>query len=130
MSFKFSESSMRNMAGVNMNLVDVAVRALELTSVDFGIPRTGGVRTAEMQHQLYLDGKSQLDGYVKKSYHQTGNALDVFAYVDGKVSYKKHHLTAIAAAMLQAANELGVRLQWGGFWQSFVDMPHFEVTND
>jgi len=54
-------------------------------------------------------------------------ALDVYAYVDGAASWRPQHLATVAAAMLQAANELGVRLEWGGLWRSFVDMPHFQI---
>ncbi len=125
--FNFSVSSLNVLAGVDSKLRDICIRALELSKVDFGIPSTGGFRTAEMQNQLYHNNKSQLDGYEKKSYHQTGKAVDVYAFVDGKASWDKAHLTTVAAAMLQAANELGVELEWGGNWVSFVDMPHFQI---
>lgn len=124
---KFSVSSANTLAGVDNRLRDIAIKALELSKVDFGIPSSGGMRTAEQQNKLYHNGKSQLDGYDKKSYHQTGRALDVYAFVDGKASWDKSHLTTIAAAMLQAANELDHNLEWGGHWVNFVDMPHFQI---
>jgi len=124
---KFSVSSLNVLNGVDMRLKEIAHRALELSRVDFGIPSNGGLRTAEEQNSLYHGGKSQLDGYEKKSYHQTGKALDVYAYFDGKASWDKSHLSMVACAMLQAANELGYNLKWGGHWVNFVDMPHFEI---
>ena len=127
MSFKFSERSMVRMIGVNPDLVKVAHRALGLSPIDFGIPALGGLRTADEQYKLYQEKASQLDGFQKKSYHQTGNALDVYAYVHGRASWDELHLTTIAAAMLQAASELGVKLEWGGHWRSFKDMPHFQI---
>ena len=33
----------------------------------------------------------------------------------------------IAAAMKEAAKELGVKITWGGDWASFVDMPHYQI---
>lgn len=129
-SFKFSAASLNRLQSVDERLQRVAERALQLSKVDFGIPALGGIRTAEEQNKLYHNGKSQLDGYKRKSYHQSGKALDVYAFVDGKASWDKNHLTAVAAAMLQAASELGVKLQWGGHWVSFVDMPHFEIPEN
>lgn len=126
MTYKLSKTSLRNLDGVHPELVDVVKLAIQITKVDFGIPSTGGYRTAQQQNELYKDGKSQLDGYEKRSNHQTGNAVDVFAYVDGKTSWDEHHLAMVACAMLEAACRLGVNLRWGGLWKSFVDMPHFE----
>jgi peptidoglycan L-alanyl-D-glutamate endopeptidase CwlK len=126
-NFKFGENSERRMVGVNYQLVEVAKLALTLSPIDFGIPKHGGLRTAEDQQELFNDKASQLDGTIKKSYHQSGMALDVFAYVDGKASWDEHHLTTIAAAMLEAASRLSVNMRWGGHWTKFKDMPHFEV---
>jgi hypothetical protein len=127
MGYKFSLKSRQRMKGINPDLIEIAERALELSNVDFGIPTYGGLRTASEQAQLYADGKSKADGYDKKSYHQTGNALDVYAYVDWKASWSPEHLALVAAAMLQAASELGIHLEWGGHWKSFKDMPHFQL---
>jgi peptidoglycan L-alanyl-D-glutamate endopeptidase CwlK len=124
---RFSDASLNRMVGVNKKLVEIAHRALELSPIDFGIPQYGGMRSAEEQNNLFHQGKSKCDGYRVKSNHQTGNALDVFAYVDGKASWEREHLAIVACAMLQAANELGYKLEWGGLWASFVDMPHFEL---
>lgn len=125
--YKLSKTSEDRLIGVNPDLIRVINRALEISKIDFGIPQYGGLRTATEQNFLYLDGKSQLDGFHKKSNHQSGNAFDVFAYVDGKASWNKEYLTHIATAILAAASELGVKLSWGGHWKSFVDMPHFEI---
>lgn len=125
--YKFSQSSLDNRAGVDYRLIEISDRAIQLTRVDFGIPGTGGLRTAQQQHDLFKMGKSNADGFSDKSYHQTGRALDVYAFVDGKASWEKEHLAMVATAMLQAANELGYPLEWGGLWKSFVDMPHFQL---
>jgi peptidoglycan L-alanyl-D-glutamate endopeptidase CwlK len=125
--FKLGKASKRNLKGVNSMLIAVIERALQISNVDFGIPSTGGVRTAEQQYKLYCNGKSKRDGNIKKSKHQSGNAFDIFAYVDGKASYEVEHLALCATAILQAANELGISVYWGGHWRNFKDMPHFEL---
>ena len=129
MSFQLGTNSINNLAGVDGRLIDIANLAIKLTNIDFGIPTTGGLRTEEVQAELFEDGVSKADGVSNKSYHQSGKALDVYAYVDGKASWDKLHLTTIAAAMLQASAQLGYKLKWGGLWKSWQDMPHFELRD-
>lgn len=45
---------------------------------------TSTLRTAEEQNAAFRSGKSKCDGYIKKSYHQSGNAFDqTFANAKG-----------------------------------------------
>tara|TARA_R110002126_G_scaffold103710_1_gene236822 strand:- start:2261 stop:2650 length:390 start_codon:yes stop_codon:yes gene_type:complete len=129
MSFKLSNNSMDNLKGIDRRLIDIAELAITLTNIDFGIPSTGGLRTTEDQAKLYEAGVSQADGVNNKSYHQSGKALDVYAYVEGKASWDKLHLALVATAMLQASAQLGYELKWGGLWKSWQDMPHFELED-
>lgn len=120
---------MDNLKGIDRRLIDIAELAITLTNIDFGIPSTGGLRTTEDQAKLYEAGVSQADGVNNKSYHQSGKALDVYAYVEGKASWDKLHLALVATAMLQASAQLGYELKWGGLWKSWQDMPHFEIKD-
>jgi len=129
MSFKLGANSLKNRAGVDSRLIEISDLAISLSNIDFGVPSTGGLRTEADQAELYTSGKSKCDGRTNKSYHQTGLALDVYAYVDGKASWDKLHLALIATVMLQAAAQLGYKLKWGGNWKSWQDMPHFELEN-
>lgn len=121
MTFKLSQRSLDKLQGVDKRLVAVVNRAIELTEVDFGI--TEGLRTKERQEQLVAEGKSQ----TLNSKHLRGMAVDVVAYVDGKVSWDKQHYQTIAEAFKQAADELNVSIRWGGNFKSFFDGPHFEL---
>lgn len=123
---KFSKSSLAVLNTVNSELQEIANLALEICPIDFGIPSSGGLRTVDEQKLLFNEGKSKCDGTIKKSYHQSGNALDFYAYVDGRASWHKTHLAIIACAFLQAANQLGYELEWGGLWKHFQDMPHVQ----
>lgn len=127
--FKFSKSSLKNREGVDERLIEISDLAIQLSTVDFGIPKLGGVRTEAQQRLLFEDGKSKADGIEKKSKHQSGKALDVFGYVDGKATWSLVHMAVIATAMLQAASLLGYKLEWGGLWRSFQDYPHFELVD-
>ncbi|HEN3491641.1 TPA: M15 family peptidase, partial [Yersinia enterocolitica] len=56
-NYRFSTRSENNLKGVNANLVKVVRRALEISTVDFGVIE--GVRTVERQKELVTTGKSQ-----------------------------------------------------------------------
>jgi peptidoglycan L-alanyl-D-glutamate endopeptidase CwlK len=130
MTYHLGTNSKKNREGVDTRLIEICDLAITLTTIDFGIPSTGGLRDDATQHSLYLNGKSKLDGYKKESKHQDGKALDFYAYVSGTASWDAHHLAVIAAAFLQAASILGYQLQWGGLWKSFKDYPHVQLLED
>lgn len=121
-----SARSLARLSGVHSDLQAVAKRALELSPFDFGI--TSGKRTKEEQNALFKKGASQLDGYSKKSRHQTGHALDFVVYDEnGKVTWGFSYYEQVSWAFKQAARELGVAIVWGGDWRSFKDGPHIEL---
>jgi peptidoglycan L-alanyl-D-glutamate endopeptidase CwlK len=124
-----SRSSKKNMLNIDSRLIEICDLALTISKVDFGIPSTGGLRTAEQQKELFEAGKSNCDGVNDLSYHQTGRALDFYAYVDGKASWNDLHLAMVATAFLQAAAQLGYPLKWGGNFKSFKDFPHVELES-
>lgn len=127
--FELSISSKRNRHGVDSRLIEISDLAIQITTVDFGIPQNGGLRTEETQKSLYAAGKSKADGVRNRSHHQSGRALDFFAFVNGHASWDEHHLAMVACAFLQAASMLGYSISWGGLWSNgFVDMPHIELN--
>ena len=128
--YRLSVKSKQNRQGVDSRLIETSDLAIQISVVDFGHPADAGKRTAERQNELYLDGKSKADGYKKLSRHQSGKALDFYAFVNGKASWDTEHLAMVAAAFLQAASILGYKLKWGGLWKSFKDYPHVELLDD
>ena len=130
--YRLGKKSLENLKGVNPILIEILERALEISSnrvdgVDFTIINTAGIRTPEEQNRLFKQGVSNADGYIKISKHQTGDALDVVPYVNGRASWDEKELLKVAICMLQASKELGYRLKWGGFWRTFKDLPHYQV---
>lgn len=120
--FKFSEVSKIKLAGVHPNLTTIANLALELSPIDFAI--TDGLRTKEQQQKLFDDKKSK----TLNSRHLTGHAIDVAAFIDGKLTWDWAAYETIAVAFKRAACMLGVSITWGGDWLSFRDGPHFELS--
>ncbi|NOH31601.1 M15 family metallopeptidase [Vibrio mediterranei] len=122
-----SARSEARMVGVHSDLKAVVRRAIQLSPFDFGI--TSGKRTAEEQNALFKKGASQLDGYSRKSRHQTGHAVDFVVYDEnGKVTWGFSYYEQVSWAFKQAARELGVAIVWGGDWKSFKDGPHVELN--
>ena len=121
------------MESINPELALVMREALKVSPIDFGIPSTGGKRTAKEQHELFKAGKSKCDGFKNKSYHQSGNAVDVYAYVNGSASWSEKHLSILAGVILSTAIRLksnrliSIDVHWGGDFTTFTDMPHYET---
>ncbi len=126
--YKLSNRSLERLEGVKPLLIAIAVEAVRESPYDFGIPQFGGFRTKEQQNNLYKKGVSRADGYYRKSSHQTGRAFDIYGYVDGKATWDKDIMTAIARHIKKVALErYNVKLIWGGHWESFKDLPHFQL---
>lgn len=151
MTFKLSQRSRNNLVGVKPSLVAVVERAIELTKVDFAV--TEGVRTAARQKELFLKGASQI---AEGGKHVTGDAVDLVAFLGGRISWELNLYDDIADAMKQAAIEKNVPLRWGAAWnvpdirlwrgtmeeamnyyiderrkqnkRPFIDGPHFEMV--
>ena len=154
MGFKLSNRSLGKLEGVHPDMVDTVKRAIELTSVDFGV--TYGVRTLQEQEKLYASGRSQTmkskhliqeDGY--------SHAVDLVAYDGSDVIWEINVYDNIADAMAAAAMEVGCAIKWGAAWsvgditkyvgtmedamneyidlrrsqgrRPFIDGPHFEM---
>lgn len=149
MSFELSLRSLDRLNGVDDSLVVVVKRAIQLTEVDFGVSE--GLRSVARQAELVAKGASK----TMNSKHIDGLAVDLVAYIDGRVSWELNLYDNIADAMASAAKEYGVTIRWGGAWhiddigawegkmedamttyidlrrsqgkRPFIDGPHFEL---
>lgn len=121
-TFRLSQRSLSRLVGVHPDLVKVVKRAIEITPTDFMVVE--GLRTRARQKELVAAGAS----LTTNSRHITGHAVDLAPVVGGKLRWDGPLFPPIAAAMKAAASELGVALEWGGDWRSFLDMPHFQLN--
>jgi peptidoglycan L-alanyl-D-glutamate endopeptidase CwlK len=119
MSYSLSLRSRQRLSGVHPDLVAVVKRAIELTTQDFAVIE--GIRSTERQRQLVAKGAST----TMNSRHITGHAVDLAPW---PISWDWEYFYPIADAMKNAAEELGVDLEWGGDWKSFPDAPHFQLS--
>lgn len=141
MSYSLSQRSISNLRQVHPDLVSVVELAIQITGQDFIVIE--GVRTQERQDELWAQGRTKpgpivtwtkdasSHGIGKDGY---GHAVDICPFpVDWNDLSK---FDAIYVAMMAAAQELGVRLRYGGDWdmdgklreRGETDSPHFELA--
>lgn len=138
--YVLSTRSKQNRKGIDPRLIEISDLAITISIIDFGHPSYAGLRSSKIQNQLYQKQLSSCDGYTYISNHQKGEALDFYAYVNGKASWQHDHLTIVAVAFLQSASILGYKIKWGGLWRTDSskringipygwDMPHIELVD-
>lgn len=132
-------TSKRRSKDISWILKLVISRFLMISPVDITITYMGGKRTAKQQYAIFIKGYSKADGYIKISYHQSGMAVDVAAYINGKINNeKKYALTVVyyffkAFEMLKEENKIpkDVYLHSGIFWgDSDLDGDGFLTEQD
>jgi peptidoglycan L-alanyl-D-glutamate endopeptidase CwlK len=104
-----------------------------------------GARSDETQQEYFKQGRSKLDGILKRGKHQVtaekplSDAVDITPYpIDWKDKTRFFFLAGImkgVALRLLEEGKITHTLRWGGDWdsdndfkdQSFNDLPHFEL---
>lgn len=107
--------------GVHQDLIKVIALAYQYSPIKFIV--TEGVRTKERQAQLLASGASR----TMKSRHLTGHAIDLVALIDNEIRWDWPLYKKINLAVQEAANELGIPIEWGGDWRIFKDGPHWQL---
>lgn len=123
--FILGKRSTDNLVGVHPKLVAVVKLALELSPIDFTVIE--GVRSVERQKQLFKDGftKTLNSKHFISPKTGYGHAVDI---VPLPVDWKNDAaFKLVADAMKKAADELDVKITWGGSWKSFKDLPHYQL---
>jgi peptidoglycan L-alanyl-D-glutamate endopeptidase CwlK len=134
---KYGKTSLANIATLEPIMQDVCLKAIDIMNrrkirrPDFGI--SSGRRTAIEQNVLWQQGRTTpgpiityRDGYIVESTHQSGMAVDFFAYIDGGANYDAGNLALIAMCFAEAADALDLKWKWGGNFTSIFDGAHFE----
>ena len=136
MTYKFGERSSANLETCSHNLQVVAKSLIRY--VDFSVIE--GHRSVGRQHELFIDGKSQIDGVTMLGKHNysPSKAFDLLPYpsvLHGvNIWNDRDRFTLFAGMVLGVAAVKGIKLRWGGDWNSdgslkdtnFLDLPHFE----
>lgn len=109
------------LSGVHTKLCQIVRLASERCGSDILVVE--GVRSMAKQREYFQAGKSR----TMHSRHLTGHAVDLCPVFDGRDHWDPEDFVPIAAYMKGAARDLGLAVEWGGDWDSFKDMPHFQI---
>jgi peptidoglycan L-alanyl-D-glutamate endopeptidase CwlK len=125
--YKLGKASNRHLTGGKPDIVAVVRRAIQITGIDFSVVDV--LRTVAEQAHYVKTGKS----WTMNSRHLPDTAdglafaVDIYPYYEGKTQHRPWMYRKIAKAMFRAAIELGVDIEWGGFWKG-PDMPHWQLS--
>lgn len=121
--YVFSARSTSNLNEVRPALQAVASCSLQHSPVDFVV--VDGGRTADEHKNNVAGGRS----WIKRSKHQDGLAIDIAAYVDGKITYNPAPYYKIAEAFYYCSDALDTPITWGGEWR-VQDLMHYELKEN
>ena len=76
-NFKLTRISSKNLKGIDSRLIKLIDRVIKQNKFDFQIPVNGGLRSPQVQNNLFHQKKSYVDGFKRQSPHQAGKAFDV-----------------------------------------------------
>ena len=119
--FIFGKRSRERLVGVHPDLIIVMSFAIYETDLDFAVIE--GMRTLERQKELLASGAST----TLKSRHLTGHAVDIAAYVNGKIRWDWPLYHRLGKIVKKAAKECQIPIEHGADWKNFPDGPHFQL---
>ena len=116
-----SVRSNNNLAEVDPRLKTLSECAIQRTPVDFGV--VDGKRSLEEHKINLLKGKS----WIKRSKHIDGLAIDIVAYVNGKVTYDVKYYEPILGTFYFCSELHKIPIITGGEWK-VGDFMHIELV--
>lgn len=146
MSYKLSNKSLEKLDTCHEDLKTIIIESIKNSPYDFGV--THGHRSSELQNDLYKKGRNEsgeiidkskvvtyVDGYIKKSKHNylPSLAVDIVVYVNSNITWEHEYYGIVAGHIMKIAEELfeqskiNNRITWGGSWNKFKDLPHFQI---
>jgi len=134
--FHFSKKSRERLESCDPRLVRLFERVLDKGIIDVTI--LWGHRGKEMQNELYHSGLSKVKWPHSQHNQYPSRAVDAAPYVGGRISFDPRLCAMLAGIVLATAEEMNIRIRWGGNWdmdgtpildQSFNDLLHYEVLD-
>lgn len=117
---KNSKEKLRSCDPLIQDVLNDAIKHYDFSVVD-------GHRDMARQNQYFNEGTSKLRWPDSRHNSFPSLAVDIIPY-PSQYSDEQEFYT-MATYVLASANRLGVRLDWGGHWQTFKDLPHFELKD-
>jgi peptidoglycan L-alanyl-D-glutamate endopeptidase CwlK len=125
--FKFGKASMRHILSLHEDLQAVLLEAIKTSKIDFCV--YCGHRGEKAQNAAFNAGKSQLQYPASLHNKLPSMAFDFAPYYranphirwENESDFKK-----VAKHIMATAKKMDIKLEWGGDWETFVDMPHIQ----
>lgn len=121
----FGQQSKNKLVTCDEQLQDILNEAIN--HIDFSV--IDGHRPRDRQDRYYREGTSKVRWPNSKHNKYPSKAVDIVPYPGG-FNNTDSKFYELATHVLAAANDLGVRLVWGGHWKNFKDLAHFELKED
>ncbi len=110
------------------------IRLMAEVVKEYDISIVCGHRNAKDQNTAYEAGNSQVKWPDSQHNDYPSNAVDIIPYPSGWDSIKQFYF--MAGYVSATANRLGIKIRWGGDWDSdgdlddnkFMDLAHFELV--
>ena len=127
-NYSFSRASQVSLENIHPDLASVFALAIGISDVDFGIEFP--IRSLEAQKGLVNSGRSQTlnSRHILREHENFVHAADIFAWVEGAITWKPPYYYKIAQAMFRSAIEQQVQIEWGGHWMSLKDYGHWQLS--
>jgi peptidoglycan L-alanyl-D-glutamate endopeptidase CwlK len=120
----FGRNSKENLTQVDPRLVAIVERAIQW--VDFSV--VCGYRGKLEQDEAFNNKFSKVKWPNSAHNKVPSLAVDIIPYPTGYTDIAKFY--ELATYIFRAANELDIKIIWGGHWTSFKDYPHFELEKE
>jgi len=129
---KFGKVSMER-----LNTCDPRLQHIFLVVIEkFDCAVICGHRNKEDQDKAYNSGNSKLKWPNGNHNKLPSRAIDVAPYINGTISWDSKQCYFFAGYVLRVADELGIKIRWGGNWSgdkdlsnnTFNDLVHFEIV--
>jgi len=155
--YRLGKTSNKRLDTCNSDIQLIIRESIKVSQIDFGIAQ--GERTVEQQQEYFNEGRSKInpkayetiealllrakhivDGVIREK----ADAVDVYAYINGKANWEKHNLSYLGGVITSTAirlfseGRISKKIRWGGNWdndgeiitdQNFQDLPHYESIN-
>lgn len=119
----FGKKSLEILSGCHSDIEKVLRQAIKIT--DFTV--LCGYRGEKEQDEAYAKGVSKLRYPNSRHNKVPAEAVDCAPWPvswEKKDEYRFHFMAGVILAVAEMNN---IKLDWGGNWQSFRDLPHFEL---
>jgi peptidoglycan L-alanyl-D-glutamate endopeptidase CwlK len=125
----FSQSSRLKLSTCDSELIRLAMEVLKIHDCTV----LTGFRSEDAQNKLLGEGRSKLTYPFSKHNKMPSQAIDLAPYpIDWEDEKRFYYFAGIVRGV---AHSLGIRIRWGGDWdsdndlndQSFDDLVHFEL---